>query len=132
MKKVAWKLRLELAAYHELASFSQFASDLDPSTRKKLDNGEKLMEMLKQTNDSPIPFFKQVVVLYAWINWFLEKVPVHSIKEFETSIYQKLDTSHLNLAKEIESIKELTPEIEKWIKKLIEDVIKEGGYGTEA
>ena len=131
MKKVAWKLRLELAAYHELASFSQFASDLDPSTRKKLDNGEKLMEMLKQTNDSPIPFFKQVVVLYAWINWFLEKVPVHSIKEFETSIYQKLDTSHLNLAKEIESIKELTPEIEKWIKKLIEDVIKEGGYGTE-
>jgi F-type H+-transporting ATPase subunit alpha len=59
-----------------LATFSQFASDLDPSTKKKLDNGAKLMEMLKQKNDSPIPFYKQVVLLYAGINGYFEKIPV--------------------------------------------------------
>jgi F-type H+-transporting ATPase subunit alpha len=64
MKKVSGRLRLELASYNELASFSQFASDLDASTRRKLDNGAKLMEMLKQSNDSPIPFYKQAVFIY--------------------------------------------------------------------
>ena len=76
MKKVAGNLKLQLATYRELASFSQFASDLDPATRRKLDNGAKLMEMLKQTNDSPIPFYKQVVLVYAGIHDYFEKAPL--------------------------------------------------------
>lgn len=131
MKKVAGKLRLELATFRELASFSQFASDLDPATRKKLDNGKKLMEMLKQSNDHPIPFFKRVVLLYAGINGYFEKVPVEAIVEFEKKVYQKLDTSYLELAKTIEEIKELTSEIEAEIKKLISEILKEGGFTSQ-
>lgn len=130
MKKVAGKLRLELATFRELASFSQFASDLDPATRRKLDNGKKLMEMLKQSNDSPIPFFKQVVLLYAGINGYFEKVPVEGIAEFEKKVYQKLETSFLELAKKIEESKDLTSEIEEEIKNLISEVLKEGGWNN--
>ena len=125
MKKVAGKLRLELA------TFSQFASDLDPATRRKLDNGKKLMEMLKQSNDNPIPFFKQVVLLYAGINGYFEKVPVEEISEFEKKIYQKLDTSYLELAKKIEEVKELTSEIESGIKELISETLKESGFVSQ-
>lgn len=131
MKKVAGKLRLELATFRELASFSQFASDLDPATRRKLDNGKKLMEMLKQSNDNPIPFFKQVVLLYAGINGYFEKVPVEEISEFEKKIYQKLDTSYLELAQKIENLKELTPEIESGIKELILETLKESGFVSQ-
>ena len=131
MKKVAGKLRLELATFRELASFSQFASDLDPATRRKLDNGKKLMEMLKQSNDNPIPFFKQVVLLYAGINGYFEKVPVEEISEFEKKIYQKLDTSYLELAKKIEEVKELTSEIESGIKELISETLKESGFVSQ-
>lgn len=127
MKKVAGKLRLELATFRELASFSQFASDLDPATRRKLDNGKKLMEMLKQANDQPIPFFKQVVFLYAGINGYFEKVAIDGIADFENKVYQKLDTTHLELAKAIEEQKELTEEIETGIKELIAQVLKECG-----
>ena len=128
MKKVAWKLRLELATYNELASFSQFASDLDASTRRKLDNWAKLMEMLKQTNDSPIPFYKQVVLLYMGINWYFEKIPLEEIKNIEKTMYQKLDTTHISLAEEIKKQKDLTPEIENNIKKLISEILKECGF----
>ena len=128
MKKVAWKLRLELATYNELASFSQFASDLDASTRRKLDNWAKLMEMLKQTNDSPIPFYKQVVLLYMGINWYFEKIPLEEIKNIEKTMYQKLDTTHLSLSVEIKKQKDLTPEIENGIKKLISEILKEYGF----
>lgn len=130
MKKVAGKLRLELATFRELASFSQFASDLDPATRKKLDNGKKLMEMLKQENDAPIPFFKQVVVLYAGINGYFEKVPVEAIREFEQTVYQKLDTTFLELAEQIQEQKELNTEIEEGVKALIAEVLKEGGWNN--
>lgn len=128
MKKVAGKLRLELATFRELASFSQFASDLDPISRRKLDNGKKLMEMLKQVNDSPIPFYKQVVLLYAGINGYFEKVPVASIADFEKRVYDKMDTTFAELATQIQEQKELSAEIEGKIKDLIAEVLKEGEY----
>ena len=128
MKKVAGRLRLELATYNELASFSQFASDLDASTRRKLDNGAKLMEMLKQTNDSPIPFYKQAVLIYMGINGYFEKIPLDDIAQIEKKIYQKLDTTYEELAKTIKEKKDLTPDIEAQIKKLIAEIIKEWWY----
>jgi F-type H+-transporting ATPase subunit alpha len=67
MKKVAGTLRLELAEFRELASFAQFASDLDASTQKKIEKGKSLIEILKQSNNSPIPFNKQVILIYAGI-----------------------------------------------------------------
>ena len=128
MKKVSGRLRLELASYNELASFSQFASDLDASTRRKLDNGAKLMEMLKQTNDSPIPFYKQAVFIYMWINGYFEKIPLEDILKVEKKVYQKLDSTYSSLAQEIQDKKELTQDIENSIKKLISEVLKENGY----
>ena len=128
MKKVAGNLKLQLATYRELASFSQFASDLDPATRRKLDNGAKLMEMLKQTNDSPIPFYKQVVLVYAGIHDYFEKAPLEWIAKIEKMIYQKLDSSYLELANKIQEEKALTPEIEEEMKNLISEVITELGY----
>jgi len=68
MKKVAGKLKLSLANYRELAAFSQFASDLDESTQKVLERGKRLVEILKQGVNAPIPFFKQVVLIYAGTN----------------------------------------------------------------
>jgi F-type H+-transporting ATPase subunit alpha len=68
MKKVSGKLRLELASFRELASFAQFASELDISTQKKIEKGKRLVEMLKQANNDPIPFYKQSVLIYAGIN----------------------------------------------------------------
>lgn len=125
MKKVASKLRLELANFRELANFSQFASELEPSTRKKLENGNKLMEMLKQPAHHPIPLYKQVVLLYAGINGYFESVPLDAISGFEKNLNQKLGTSFLYLAQDIEKEQELSPKIEKEIKTLITEVLKE-------
>lgn len=90
------------------------------------------MEMLKQFNDSPIPFFKQVVFLYAGINGYLEKVPLSAVSEIEKHLYQKLDTSYQELAQKIAQEQELSEEIESSIKKLIAEVLKEGGYEEHA
>lgn len=125
MKKVAGKLRLELATFRELASFAQFASDLDISTQNKIEKGKRLVEILKQPNNSPIPFYKQVVAIYAGINWYLEKVALDQIAKFEQAIYNKLDSSFKKLQNKIIEKKELIPEIEEEMKKLIEEVLVE-------
>lgn len=91
MKKVAWTLKLSLAQYRELEAFSQFASDLDEDTRKELERGKRMVELLKQDIYSPIPFYKQVCAIYAWINGYLDKIDVSSIKAFEKDLYAKLD-----------------------------------------
>lgn len=83
MKKVAGKLKLSLANFRELAAFSQFASDLDESTQKVLERGKRLVELLKQPVNMPVPFFKQVVLIYAGTNGYLDKLALPQIKKFE-------------------------------------------------
>ncbi len=125
MKKVAWKLRLELATFRELAAFMQFASDLDESTQKKIERGKRMVEMLKQPPHQPIPFYKQVVLIYAGINGYLDNISVEDIKIFEERLYEKMDTVYKDLSDKILEIKDLTPEIEESMKKVIEEVIEE-------
>lgn len=91
MKKVAWSLKLSLAQFRELEAFSQFASDLDEDTRAQLERGKRMVELLKQDIYSPITFEKQVCAIYAWINWYLDKVDVNKIRSFEKDLYAKLD-----------------------------------------
>ena len=86
------------------------------------------MEMLKQSNDSPIPFYKQAVFIYMWINGYFEKIPLDDILKVEKKVYQKLDSTYSFLAQEIQDKKELTQDIEDNIKKLISEVLKENGY----
>ncbi|HMS90894.1 MAG TPA: F0F1 ATP synthase subunit alpha [Candidatus Absconditabacterales bacterium] len=125
MKKIAGTLRLELATFRELASFAQFASDLDISTQQKIEKGKRLVEILKQTNNSPIPFYKQVVLVYAGIKGYLDTMDIQKIEHLEHNIYGKMDTSYKSLADSIVEKQELTPEIEQQIQQLIQETIKE-------
>ena len=125
MKKVAGKLRLELASFRELASFAQFASDLDESTQRKIEKGKRLVEMLKQPNNDPIPFNKQVILIYAGINDYLNEMPVNKVLDFEKALYQKLDTVYADLTKKIIDKKTLEDDIEKEMIEVIKEVIEE-------
>jgi F-type H+-transporting ATPase subunit alpha len=81
--------------------------------------------MLKQPPHSPIPFYKQVVLIYAGINGYLDKLPVEKIREFEEKLYAKLDTVYKDVEDKIKEVKDLTSEIEEGMKKVIEEVIEE-------
>jgi len=125
MKKVAGQLRLELATFRELAAFMQFASDLDPETQAKIEKGKRLVELLKQWVNSPIPFYKQVVTIYAGINDYLKDLEIEKISTFEKTIYEKMDTSWKELADEIKTEKNLTKEIEEKMQELIKETLNE-------
>ncbi len=125
MKKIAGTLRLELATFRELASFAQFASDLDISTQQKIEKGKRLVEILKQSNNSPIPFYKQVVLVYAGIKWYLDKTDIQHIQKIEHNLYAKMDSSYKELSDSIREKQELTPEIEEQIQNLINETVKE-------
>ena len=125
MKKVAGTLRLELATFRELASFAQFASDLDANTQSKIEKGKRLVEMLKQTNNTPIPFNKQAVFVYAGVHWYMDDIEINKVLKFEQMLYNKLDTTHKSLGESIINKKILDEEIENWIKDLISITLKE-------
>lgn len=84
-----------LANYREMAAFAQFASDLDESTQKVLERGKRMVELLKQGVNSPIPFEKQVVTIYAGINGYLDALDVTAIRLFEKALDDKLDSSYV-------------------------------------
>lgn len=125
MKKVSWKLKLELAAFRELETFAKFWSDLDKSTQMKLARGNRMIEVLKQAENHPIWFEYQAVIIYIAVNWYLDTIDIPYIHNFEKSVYEKLQTSHTSLREKILKEKKLTDEIEEEIKKLAEVVIKE-------
>lgn len=87
MKKVAGRLRLELAQFRELAAFAQFASDLDKATQAQLARGERLTEILKQPQYSPLSMESQVIVLFAGTNGFLDAIPLEDIRRWENGLY---------------------------------------------
>jgi len=125
MKKVAGKLKLELAQYRELAVFAQFGSDLDEATKRTLNKGDRLTEILKQIQYAAVPVEKQVVILYAGINEYLEKVPVEKVKEYEEKLYQYFDAKHKEILKEIKKTKDLSKELEEELKKALAEFNKE-------
>ena len=122
MKQVAGKLKLELAQFAELEAFSQFASDLDAATQAELARGQRLREMLKQPQNSPIPVEEQVAVIYAGINGFLDDVPVADVKEFVVKLRSYIRTSVPQFISSIQSEKKLSPENEETLKKAIADI----------
>lgn len=119
MKKVAGKLKLELAQYRELAVFAQFGSDLDEATQKTLNRGDRLTEILKQTQYNNVPVEKQVVILYAGVNNWLEKTPVAKVKEYEEQLYKFIDAEHSEILKEIKETKDLSEGNEEKLKKAL-------------
>ncbi|HPR23900.1 MAG TPA: F0F1 ATP synthase subunit alpha [Bacillota bacterium] len=121
MKKVASKVKLELAQYRELASFSQFGSDVDADTKARLDHGERLMEIIKQGQYKPLPVSHQVMIIYAAVNGYLKDVPVESIQAFEKAFYEHMDTHHPQIGKELVAKGELSKENESALVSALED-----------
>ncbi len=113
MKKIAGPIRIELAQYRELAAFSQFGSDLDADTRLKLDQGERLKEILKQPQYKPMPVEYQIVIIYAATKKFLLDVAVADISEFEKRLFEFLDTKYPEILKDIKESKIISEENEE-------------------
>ena len=127
MRKVAGRLRLDLAQYRSLASFAQFGTaELDKATRLQLERGQRMTEVLKQTICSPVPIEKQVMILYVAINGYLDDVAVDKVTPFETAFLSFMDTNHPEIGKAISQDKDLKTEIETALKSAIDEFKK--GY----
>lgn len=122
MKKVAGKLRLDLAQFRELAAFAQFGSDLDETTKKQIERGRRITEILKQGQYEPMAVEHQVAIIYAVVNGHLDDIPVDQIRVWEKRYHDYLKSQPV--LKMIREKKELTPEIEESIKQAINDVKK--------
>ncbi len=116
MKKIAGRLRLELASYRELAAFALFSSDLDPATKRQLERGQRLMELLKQPQYSPITLHDQVVSIFAVTNGYADQVPVNQITTYLEQLREHINRNHPDLVQSINTEKALTPEIEAAMK----------------
>ena len=103
MKKVAGPLKLLYAQYRELQAFAQFGSDLDADTKARLALGERIVEVLKQKRNHPIPVGCQVAIVYAVINGYLDEVPVEGVADYEKALYDKLETDYSHLMERIAS-----------------------------
>ena len=119
MKQVSGTLRLELAQYRELESFAQFGSDLDKDSKKRLDKGKRLVEVLKQDQYSPMDVEKQIVILYAVVNDYLSDIKVSDVRRFERELLEYIDTHNRDLLRSIVKGKVLTDEIKNELDKVI-------------
>ncbi|MTI46864.1 F0F1 ATP synthase subunit alpha [Sporosalibacterium faouarense] len=119
MKKVAGKIKLELAQYRELAAFAQFGSELDQETQDSLSQGERIMEILKQPQYRPVPVEEQVMIIYAVTNKYLSDIPVNKIQQFEEEFLNFMQSNYPEVGESIKTDKVLSDEMEK---KLIEAI----------
>ncbi len=119
MKKVAGRLRLDLAQYRELAAFAQFGSDLDKATQAQLTRGERMVELLKQGQYRPLPVERQVAIIYAGTQGLLDDLPVSDVRPFEEGLYAYLDKSYADVVQELKVKMELTDSVEAKLRKAI-------------
>jgi F-type H+-transporting ATPase subunit alpha len=124
MKKVAGPLRLELAQFREMAAFAQFGSDLDASTKRQLERGERLVEVMKQGQYDPLPVEKQIVIIYAATSGRLDALPVAAVQRYERELYSFLEGKHAQVLADVKEKKELTPEITAKIEAALDDFAK--------
>jgi len=125
MRQVSSKLRLDLAQYRELVTFTQFGTDLDKTTRAQLIRGERMVEVLKQTQYEPLEAARQVIIIYAGINGYLDDLPVGMIKKFELGLYKFIDAKFPGIQAEIELKNDLDLVLKSKLDNLIADFKKE-------
>jgi F-type H+/Na+-transporting ATPase subunit alpha len=121
MNSVTKGLRTDLAQYRELAAFAQFGSDLDPSTRARLERGQRATEVLKQPENEPLSMSEEVLILFALNKGILDDVPIPRIQEFETALRQYLQASHGDILESLTSEKSVTPEIDQRLTEAIRE-----------
>ena len=125
MKKIAGSIRIDLAQYRELAAFSQFGSDLDADTKEKLDQGERIREVLKQGQYVPQPVWYQVIIIYAATKKYLLDIPVEDVLDFEKGLFAFIDTKHPEIPASIRDTKVLSDEMEQKLIQAIEEYKKQ-------
>ena len=122
MKEVAGTLRIDLSQYRELEAFAKFGSDLDASTQQQLNRGERLVEILKQNQFSPVPVEEQISIIYAAINGHLDDVPVEDIEEFEEEYIERLRLRHEDVLDAIRETEELSEDAEEAFQSVAADL----------
>lgn len=121
MKKIAGTLRLELAQFRELEAFAKFGSDLDKATMQQLRRGERLVEILKQKQYSPMPVENQVVIIFAATRGYLDEVPLPHVQRYQTEFMQEIENMHGDILQSIRETKDLTPENTEKMNKVMKD-----------
>ncbi|MEA2006946.1 MAG: F0F1 ATP synthase subunit alpha [Patescibacteria group bacterium] len=121
MKKVAGKVKLELAQFRELEAFTKFGSDLDEKTKKRIDRGYRTIEVLKQDQYKAMSMQHQVVIMWALTNGYIDEIDVDNVKQWEEGLHKYFDSITKNVLEEIEKKKEVDKDLEKKIKKYVED-----------
>ncbi|MBE0446500.1 MAG: F0F1 ATP synthase subunit alpha [Actinobacteria bacterium] len=119
MKQVAGRLRLDLAQFRELEAFAQFGSELDKATQAQLARGERMVEILKQTQYQPMPIENQIIAIFAGVRGFLDDLEVAKIKDFEKGLFDHIHADHADVAKQIVEQKEISEENEKKLGEII-------------
>ena len=125
MKQVAGTMKLDLAQYREMASFAQFASDLDASTKKLLARGARLTEMLKQPQYHPLPVAEEVVAIFAGVRGFLDELPLEKVAEFEEKALQSVRANHPEFLDEIADKKVISEELDRKLTEFYQDFAKQ-------
>ena len=121
MRQVAGSMKLELAQYRELAAFAQFGSDLDKATLNQLNRGQRLVELLKQLQFSPLPFSKQILIIFAGTSGALDDLPVEQVRPFEAELYKYVDTTNPGLLRTIMEKKVLDDPLKGEMMKVIKE-----------
>ena len=124
MKKVAGKIKGELAQYREMAAFAQFGSDLDATTQKLLNRGSRLTELLKQPQFSPLKMEEQVAVIYAGVNGYLDALPLSRVRAFEDGLLSLLRGKHADILDAIRTSKDLSSDSEAKLKDVVQNFAK--------
>jgi F-type H+-transporting ATPase subunit alpha len=124
MKKVAGKIKGELAQYREMAAFAQFGSDLDATTQRLLNRGSRLTELLKQPQFSPLKMEEQVAVIYAGVNGYLDNLPINRVRAFEDGLLSLLRSKHADILDAVRASKDLSSDSEAKLKDVVQNFAK--------
>src|SRR5207245_7064914 len=120
-RQVAGSLRLDLAQYRDLAAFAQFGSDLDKATQAQLTRGARLVEVLKQPQYEPLPVERQVAIIFAGTNGYLDAIPVSEVRAFETEFYAFIETRYPQVFRDIATKKILDDDLRSALRKVVEE-----------
>jgi F-type H+-transporting ATPase subunit alpha len=137
MKKVAGTLRLDLAQYRAMEAFAQFASDLDAASRAQLERGRRMVELLKQDQYVPVPVERQALIVYAGVNGYTDKLPVESLRDYESELYRYIGDKHPDIFEDIKRTRDIGDEVKKKIDAALTEfgkhfVASQKGNGSEA
>jgi F-type H+-transporting ATPase subunit alpha len=121
MRQVAGTLRLDLAQFREMAAFAQFGSDLDAATQKMLTRGARLVEVLKQPQFQPLSAERQVLIVYAATNGYVDHLPIEAVRRYETDLSDFVESKHPQLLATLREKRELTAEVKQALAAVLDE-----------